>query len=105
MTTELLGQVVLYVGSPLCLLVAIIMWRNSLSAPRVRVLRHDAVSATVVFIVVITFGLIFVNNDTLPPPLSVVITKWVTRWAMTLLAFVPAVGLLWLLYRSARRER
>lgn len=104
MTPNLLGLLVLLVGTPLNLLVTVMLWRRSLNYPRIRVLRERAVVASAVLLTVVVFGLIFVNNDTLPPPLSTEITKWVTRAVLLLLAIVPA--LYWLiLYRFTSRER
>lgn len=103
MTTNLLGLLVLLLGTPLNLIVTIMLWRHSVRYPRLRVLRERAVTASLLLLAVVVFGLIFVNNDTLPPPLDVVITKWVTRAVLLLLAIVPAVYWL-LLYRSASRE-
>ena len=103
MTTNLLGLVVLLVGTPLNVIVTVMLWRRSMRYPELRVLRERAVTASLVLLTVVVFGLIFVNNDTLPPPLDVVITKWVTRVVLLLLAIVPALYWL-LLYRSASRE-
>ena len=48
---------------------------------------------------IIIFSAIFLNNDTLPPPFDVAVTKVVTRFTMLVIAIVPA--LYWLaLYRD-----
>ena len=103
MTTNLLGLVVLLVGTPLNVIVTVMLWRRSMAHPQLRVLRERAVTASLVLLAVIVFGLIFVNNDTVPPPLPAEVTKWVTRSVLLALAIVPALYWL-LLYRSASRE-
>lgn len=103
MSPNLLGLLVLLVGTPLNLVVTVMLWRRSLRYPSIRVLRERAVVASLLLLAIVVFGLIFVNNDTLPPPLDIIITKWVTRVVFLVLAIVPAVY--WLaLYRTASRE-
>ena len=97
-----LSLLVLFIGVPLNLYVTVYLWRLSRSAPRVRVLRLSAVSSTVVLIVVAVYGLLFVNNDFVPPPLAFEDTKLVTRFAMLVLAIIPAAYWLNLYRRSGQ---
>jgi uncharacterized membrane protein len=89
------------VGIPLNVYVTAKLWTLSRQAPRVRVLRERAIVASFVLLVVTVFGLIFLNNDLVPPLLSFDTTKFVTRLTMLALAIVPACYWLWL-YRPTR---
>jgi hypothetical protein len=66
-----------------------------------RVLRERGITATVVLLVVVVFGLIFTNNDLIPPPFNSESTKIVTRFAILSLAIIPAAYWL-ILYRNAK---
>ena len=92
---NLLGLLVLVVGVPLNLYVARRLRGLAKANPDAWVLHERARLAVIVLIVVVVFGLIFVNNDTLPPPLSGDVTKLITRAALLILAIVPAVSWLW----------
>jgi len=91
--------VVLLVGIPLNLYVTLRLWQLSQRSPELKVLRERAVVALAVLLVVIVFGLIFANNDLVPPPLSFDATKLFTRFAMLVVSIVPATYWLWL-YRN-----
>lgn len=94
----ILAVAVLVVGVPLNAYVTVRLWRLSHAAPYVTVLRERTIVSFGVLGVVTLFGLIFVNNDLVPPPLSFDATKLFTRAAMLGLAIVPAAY--WLrLYR------
>lgn len=100
MTPIILGLLVLVIGIPLNLYVTVRLWRLVHSNPELRVLRERAIVATAVLILVIVFGLIFVNNDLIPPPVSFDETKVLTRSAMLATATIPAAYWLWL-YRNS----
>jgi amino acid transporter len=87
---NLLAWVVL-VAVPLNLVSVLILVLGTRQNPKNRVLRHDAITAVVVLLQVIVFGLIFVNNDTVPPPLPTEWTKLITRLTLAVLAYVPAL--------------
>jgi len=91
-----LALLTLCVGVPLNLYVTVRLWRLSRAAPHLRVLRERAIAATAVLIVVVIFGLIFANNDLVPPLLAFDSTKFLTRFAMLAVAVLPASYWLWL---------
>lgn len=88
---QLLGVLVLVVGVPLNLIVAVLLWRAVRARPSLRVLRERLVAEVAVLLTVIVFGLIFLNNDTTAPPLPVDLTKLITRSVMLFVAIVPAL--------------
>lgn len=95
---ELLGRLVLLIGVPLNLYVTAKLLVLARSQPTFRVLRERAIVAVCVLLVVVVFGLIFLNNDTIPPLFGLDVTRWVTRVAVLVVATIPA--LYWLrLYR------
>lgn len=96
------GLLVLLVGVPLNTLVVVLLWRRSHANPGIRVLGERLVVAAFVLLVVTVFGLIFVNNDTVPPPLDISVTRLVTRTSMLLIAIVPAAYWLWLWFWTRR---
>lgn len=102
--TAVLAWLTLAVGVPLNVVAALLLLKKSRQAPGLRVLRERFLVAVVTTVVVLFFGLIFVNNDQLVPPLDVDTTKWITRLAILGLATVPAVGFI-RLYRSTRRRK
>jgi hypothetical protein len=55
--------------------------------------------ALAVLVTIVVYGLIFLNNDLVPPPFSLDVTKYLTRIAMVVLALGPAAYWLWL-YRG-----
>lgn len=95
----ILGLLVLLVGGPLNLYVTVRLWRLSAAHPELKVLRERAVVATAVLIAVLIFGLIFANNDSIPPPFDLSATKLITRLAMLVVGIVPAAYWLWI-YRG-----
>ena len=98
---NLLAIAVLVVGVPLNVIVAWMLWRRYREAPYIRTLRERLIVELAVLLVVVVFGLIFLNNDTLPPPLDLDITKIITRATLLVIAVVPAAYWLWL-YRRRR---
>jgi hypothetical protein len=101
MNPMLLGWLVLVIGVPLNLFVVGMLLRKSRARPDLRVLRERFITAVVILALVLVYGLIFVNNDTIPPPFDLATTKLITRLAMLGLAIVPASIWLWL-YRKQR---
>lgn len=93
---NILALLVLLVGVPLNAVVTIMLLRRSRDAPTIKVLRERMVVSACVLLVVVVFGLIFLNNDTLPPPFDVGFTKIVTRLVMLIIAIVPAAYWLYL---------
>lgn len=98
---NLLAVLVLVVGIPLNVLVTVMLWRRSHAYPRIRVLRERLIAETGVLVLTIVFGLIFLNNDALSPPLDTDVTKLVTRLVLLGVAVIPACYWLWL-YRRGR---
>lgn len=96
---SLLALIVLIIGVPLNLLVTGMLWQRHKVSPTNRVLRERFITAAVVLVLVVVFGLIFVNNDRLPPPLDTDVTKLITRLAFLGLAVIPA-GYWLILYRA-----
>ena len=90
---ELLGLGVLIVGVPLNLYVVMMLRRLRQEEPN-PVLDVLLVLWVLVLIIAAIFGLIFVNNDTVPPPLDVLSTKIITRSIVLALVTVPAVSLI-----------
>lgn len=88
--TSVLALITLLVGVPLNLYVTVKLWRLSTAAPEIRVLRERAIVATAVLLVVLVFGLIFLNNDLVPPFVSFQDTKILTRLVMLTVALVPS---------------
>lgn len=88
--TTALAVLTLVVGVPLNLIVTIRLWSLYTDDRANLVIRERAIAATIVLLLVIVFGLIFVNNDLIPPPISFVDTKLFTRLAMLTVAIVPA---------------
>ncbi len=101
MNSQLTAILVLVIGVPLNVVVTTMLGWKLHKAPHLRVLRERFVVALAVLFVVALFGLIFLNNDTLPPPLDTEATKFVTRAFMLGLATIPALYWLWL-YRPKR---
>ena len=98
---NILAVLVLVVGVPLNALVTLMLWRRSQAYPWIRVLRERLIAETCVLVLTIVFGLIFLNNDTLPPPLDTDVTRIVTRAVLLGVAVIPALYWLWL-YRRRR---
>lgn len=97
--TTTLAVLVLVVGVPLNLYVTVRLWRLARLAPHNRVVRDRAIVAAGVLAVVTVFGLIFLNNDLIPPILGPEITRYITRSLVLAVAVGPA--LYWIrLYRD-----
>ena len=92
---NVLGLLVLVIGVPLNLYLVFRLHGLAKAHPDAWVLHERARLAVIVLVIVVVFGLIFVNNDTLPPPLNTDSTKLITRAALLTLAIVPAVSWLW----------
>lgn len=88
--TTILAGLTLVVGVPLNLYVTVRLWRLLAANPTYQVLRERAIVATFVLILVVVFGIIFVNNDLVPPILNFADTKIVTRLVMLAVAIIPA---------------
>ena len=98
----ILATLVLVVGVPLNLYVSLRLWRLSRQAPDVPFLRERAVVSLAVFLLVLIFGIIFLNNDVEVPFLRFDDTKFYTRLAMLGVAVIPATYWL-ILTRSVGR--
>lgn len=101
--TAWLGLINLVIGVPLNVVATFLLWKKSREVPKLRVLRERFIVAVITTILVLVFGLIFVNNDQVVPPLSEVATKYITRIVMAAMAIVPAAGWV-LLYRATRQD-
>jgi hypothetical protein len=99
-----LALLTLLVGVPLNVAAAYLLRRKSREAPHLRVLRERFVVSVITTIMVLVFGLIFVNNDQEVPPLNEVATKLITRFVMLGMAIIPAVSWLFI-YRALGRSR
>ena len=88
--TAILAAIVLVVGIPLNAYVTVKLWRLALAEKQLGVLRDRAIVATTVLFVVVVFGLLFVNNDLLPPPIDFPTTKFISRTALLIVALGPA---------------
>jgi hypothetical protein len=98
---SIVALVTLAVGLPLNLYVTVKLWRLSRAAPWSKVLRHSAIGATSVLLLVVVFGIIFLNNDLPSPILTGDETRYITRFVVLVVSVVPA--LYWLrLYRRPR---
>jgi len=96
--SDQLAIIVLVVAMPLNWMVTIMLWRLHLQFPSYRLLRERGIVATGVSIIVTVFALVFLNNDTIPPPFDLAWTKVITRATILVFSVVPA--LYWLyLYR------
>jgi hypothetical protein len=100
--TEILGWVILIVCVPLNVVATFLLYKTYRQASHLRVLRERCIVAAITTLLVLVFGLIFVNNDQPFPPLNLAATKVLTRVVMLLMATVPAIGWI-LLYRSIGR--
>lgn len=96
---NVIALMVLVIGVPLNVAVTLLLWRTYHQAPRNMVLRERFIAEVMVLALVVVFGFIFLNNDTLPPPLDTDVTKLVTRLMLLTIAVVPAVYWLYL-YRK-----
>lgn len=102
MNPNLIGLLTLVIGVPLNLAVVLLLLMKSRQRPDLQVLRERFVVALATLGLVTIFGLIFVNNDTIPPWFDLAATKLITRLTMLVVGVVPAVY--WLvLYLKARR--
>lgn len=101
MDANLLGLLTLLIGVPLNLAVVVMLGSRSRARPELLVLRERFVTALALLVLVLIFGLVFVNNDTIPPWLDLATTKIVTRFTMLVAAVVPAAMWLWI-YRRPR---
>ena len=99
---NLLAMGVIVIGIPLNMVVTLMLWERYRQAPEIKVLRERFITAVIVLVVVVIFGLVFLNNDTLPPPLNTDLTKLITRLAMFGVAVVPAGYWLILYIRSGK---
>lgn len=102
--TVFLAWATLLFGVSLNMFVTILSYRKHHKAPYLRVLQERFITSLVLTVVILFFGLIFVNNDQEIPPLGLDATKLITRFAMLALAIIPAVGWI-LLYRKSERKR
>lgn len=99
MTPEVIAILVLVIGVPLNVLVTILLWRTYRAHPTYRLLRERLVVEIAVLLMVVVFGLIFLNNDSAIPPFDLGATKLITRWAVLGLATIPACYWLALYWR------
>jgi hypothetical protein len=90
---------VLFVILPLNWYVTWRLWLLHKANPTIRVLRERGIVSTALSLLISLFAFIFLNNDLVPPPFAFEDTKLLTRGAMLLAGFVPAVYWLWL-YRE-----
>jgi len=97
--TSALGWAVLVFGVLLNLWVAKILFIKMLDRPEIGLFRERFASAVLAIVIAIVFGLIFINNDTLPPPIDIITTKIITRLSLLGLVTFPALIWLWL-YRK-----
>ena len=88
--TTVLATLVLVLGVPLNLYVSVRLWRLSRMAPDVPLLRERAIVSVAVFLLVLVFGIVFLNNDVAVPFLRFEDTKLYTRLAMLAVAIIPA---------------
>lgn len=88
---NLLAIAVLVVGVPLNALVTWMLWQLHVAHPQIEVLRERGIVSTAVLLLTFVFGLIFLNNDTLPPLFDLATTKIVTRLVLLGVAVVPAL--------------
>jgi hypothetical protein len=102
--TAVLAWLTLALGVPLNVTTAFLLRQKSRQAPHLRVLKERFIVSVITTVVVLTFGLIFVNNDQLVPPLDVDTTKLITRLAMLGIAIIPAASWI-LIYRALGRSR
>jgi hypothetical protein len=102
--TVALALLTLLVGVPLNVIATYLLLRKSREAPHLRVLRERFVVAAITTIVVLVFGIIFVNNDREIPWLGLDATKLITRVAMLGIAIIPAVSWLFIYRALGRRE-
>lgn len=102
--TAWLGLAVLVVGAPLNVLAAWLLLQKSRQAPHLRVLRERYTLAVITTLLVIIFGVIFVNNDQDVPPLADTATKLITRALMLVMAVVPAASWIRLYHSSKQKE-
>jgi hypothetical protein len=93
---NLLALAVLFIGVPLNAIVTVMLLRRARANPTIKVLHERMVVSAVVLLLLVVFGLIFLNNDTLPPPFNTDLTKLITRFAMLVIALVPPGYWLWL---------
>jgi len=100
MIPTLLAFVVLFVGVPLNLYVVHRLWQLVRAEPDNAVLRDRVIVALAVLLLIVVFGLIFLNNDLDAPVVSFADTKLGTRTVAVILAIVPASYWLWI-YRGA----
>jgi hypothetical protein len=102
--TAWLGLVILAVGVPLNVAATLLLLRESRRFPHLRVVKERGIASTISTVVVLFFGLIFVNNDQEIPPFDVDTTKLVTRIVMLGLAVIPAATWIYV-YRTLGRSR
>lgn len=97
----ILATLVVFVALPLNWLVVALLLRLLRKQPYNRLLRDRFLVAAMLALVVTVFAGVFVNNDRLPPPLTLAQTQVLTRLSILTLV-VPAIY--WLtLYR--RRDK
>lgn len=105
--TVLIGWATLIIAFPLGALAAALLYQahrqaiEDLGHP-LRVLRLQLVVEVVLTCLMLLFGLIFVNNDQVPPPLDVETTKYITRIAILLAGLIPTVMWLWIYLKPQR---
>lgn len=102
--TAWLGLVTLVIGVPLNVVASLLLLRKFRQARHLRVLRERVIVAVITTLMVLVFGLIFVNNDQEVPPLADAATKLITRIVMGVMAIVPALSWI-LMYRRFGSKR
>lgn len=102
MSPEFIADLVLLVGVPLCVLATFELWLTWRSDKTSKVLLRDLQVQFVILLAVFVFGLIFRNNDTLPPPLDTAATKLITRYVILGVALISSLTFLWLVWRRGR---
>lgn len=99
MNANTIGLLTLLIGVPLNLAVVLILREKARQDPGARLLRKDLIAFAVILVHVLVFGVIFVNNDQIPPWLDTAATKIITRLGELALATVPAAIFLWIYLR------
>lgn len=98
---SVLATLVLFLGVPLNLLVTVLLMRQAIANPGIRVLTDRLIASIAVLLMVIVFGFIFLNNDSLPPMLTTDTTRIITRFVLLCVAVIPALYWLSLYWRKS----
>lgn len=90
--TAIMAWATLAVAFPLNAVAAFLLLKKSRQRPDLDILKERFITAVATTLLVLFFGMVFVNNDQTVPPLGLDTTKWITRGVLLAVALVVGGG-------------